>query len=282
MSRVALVKLGERLRDYGMDGCEASLSVSETLALADLIDTIRAAQPTSGLMRAMTADEAAAYKELKQRRYTKLSAQPTSEGEPDRCDCGKSMEACAATEDCSGQSMPATSAGEEAIDAVISRAYNQGCMHIQGDSVAAEGWRVRCNESRAALLAAIEADKAALRDELKRERKQGVCIHCHDHDVAKDHWTRCASHPAHVALAAMRERAEAAERELADQVHFRNHWHDEWRKVCADRDSIAAQLAEANEVLRSIRDNFDHDEDAHRYGTECRCCAAAAALKGSK
>ena len=47
MSRVDLVKLGERLRDYGMDGCEASLSVRETLALADLIDTLRAAQPTS-------------------------------------------------------------------------------------------------------------------------------------------------------------------------------------------------------------------------------------------
>ena len=28
------------------------------------------------------------------------------------------------------------------------------------------------------------------------------------------------------------------------------------------------------DLLRSFKDNFDCDSDAHRYNTECRCCAA--------
>ena len=41
MSRVDLATLGERLRDFGMDECAASLSLSETLAIADLIEKAR-------------------------------------------------------------------------------------------------------------------------------------------------------------------------------------------------------------------------------------------------
>jgi hypothetical protein len=36
------------------------------------------------------------------------------------------------------------------------------------------------------------------------------------------------------------------------------------------------------EALRDIRDNYDHDEDAHKYGTGCRCCIADAALSGKR
>jgi hypothetical protein len=35
-------------------------------------------------------------------------------------------------------------------------------------------------------------------------------------------------------------------------------------------------------VLQEVRDDFDHDEDAHRYGTRCRCCIANDALGGPK
>lgn len=33
-------------------------------------------------------------------------------------------------------------------------------------------------------------------------------------------------------------------------------------------------------LLESFRDGYDCDTDAHKYGTCCRCCAAAAALAG--
>lgn len=32
------------------------------------------------------------------------------------------------------------------------------------------------------------------------------------------------------------------------------------------------------EVLRDVRDNYDCDSDAHKYGTTCRCCAAEEVL----
>lgn len=37
---------------------------------------------------------------------------------------------------------------------------------------------------------------------------------------------------------------------------------------------LLTQLDEAHEALRSIRDNYDCDSDAHKYNTECRCCLA--------
>jgi hypothetical protein len=33
-------------------------------------------------------------------------------------------------------------------------------------------------------------------------------------------------------------------------------------------------------LLEDIRDNYDCDNDAHRYNGHCRCCMAARALKG--
>ncbi len=38
---------------------------------------------------------------------------------------------------------------------------------------------------------------------------------------------------------------------------------------------IADKLADA---LRDIRDNYDHDSDAHKYNTSCRVCTATEAL----
>lgn len=47
-------------------------------------------------------------------------------------------------------------------------------------------------------------------------------------------------------------------------------------------DSLQAKLDRREEALRSIRDNFDCDNDAHKYETECRCCIAREALGEEK
>lgn len=51
---------------------------------------------------------------------------------------------------------------------------------------------------------------------------------------------------------------------------------------CATLDSDHAFLLaiahKHREVLLDIRDNFDCDQDAHKYGTHCRACVARAAL----
>jgi hypothetical protein len=43
---------------------------------------------------------------------------------------------------------------------------------------------------------------------------------------------------------------------------------------------LLAELKAARRLLADFRDNYDCDEDAHTHGTQCRCCAAEAALKG--
>ena len=45
-------------------------------------------------------------------------------------------------------------------------------------------------------------------------------------------------------------------------------------KVCGELLAAKALLARAVDVLRSIRDHWDCDADAHRYGTNCRACWA--------
>ncbi len=34
------------------------------------------------------------------------------------------------------------------------------------------------------------------------------------------------------------------------------------------------------DTLKNIADNYDHDEDGHRYRTGCRCCKARDAIEG--
>ena len=41
---------------------------------------------------------------------------------------------------------------------------------------------------------------------------------------------------------------------------------------------LIAAAPELLEALRDIRDNYDCDEWAHKYGTPCRCCIAAEAI----
>jgi hypothetical protein len=35
-----------------------------------------------------------------------------------------------------------------------------------------------------------------------------------------------------------------------------------------------ARIADLENFIRDIRDNWDCDEDAHQHGTRCRCCEA--------
>ena len=44
---------------------------------------------------------------------------------------------------------------------------------------------------------------------------------------------------------------------------------------CAVLNSLAGRLAKMEDFIRSVRDNFDCDADAHKYGTMCRACEAA-------
>jgi len=56
--------------------------------------------------------------------------------------------------------------------------------------------------------------------------------------------------------------------------------YNAWPGISARLRAAEAEVARLRAVLRNVRDNYDCDEDAHRYGTICRCCDARAALGG--
>jgi hypothetical protein len=58
-----------------------------------------------------------------------------------------------------------------------------------------------------------------------------------------------------------------------------------WETGCdIERELNAAQqrIKRLEEFARTIENDFDHDEDAHRYGTTCRVCDAEDLLKETK
>jgi hypothetical protein len=58
-----------------------------------------------------------------------------------------------------------------------------------------------------------------------------------------------------------------------------------WRtKECYRRNLELAndRIKRLEEFARTIENDFDHDEDAHRYGTTCRVCDAEDLLKETK
>ena len=67
-----------------------------------------------------------------------------------------------------------------------------------------------------------------------------------------------------------------------DRLEWENKGIAEWRDIALEREQqlITSQKQNAllRECLRDIRDNFDCDSDAHKYGTPCRCCSAKEAL----
>ena len=48
--------------------------------------------------------------------------------------------------------------------------------------------------------------------------------------------------------------------------------------LMADYKKLETLKGELVSELKDIRDNYDHDEDAHKYGTRCRACVAAKAI----
>lgn len=42
--------------------------------------------------------------------------------------------------------------------------------------------------------------------------------------------------------------------------------------------SLAARVARMENALRDFADNFDCDQDAHKYGTTCRACTSSEVL----
>lgn len=48
--------------------------------------------------------------------------------------------------------------------------------------------------------------------------------------------------------------------------------------LVAEVERLQGRIAELEEVLEDIRDNYDCDEDAHKYRTPCRACEAKRVL----
>lgn len=49
-----------------------------------------------------------------------------------------------------------------------------------------------------------------------------------------------------------------------------------------ENDALKQRIKRLEEFARTIENDFDHDEDAHRYGTTCRVCDAEDLLKETK
>lgn len=54
------------------------------------------------------------------------------------------------------------------------------------------------------------------------------------------------------------------------------------RRGLEDRQRLAAEVETLRKALENVRDNYDCDDDAHRYGTTCRVCSARAALEATE
>lgn len=76
-------------------------------------------------------------------------------------------------------------------------------------------------------------------------------------------------------------RAAEAERDALRADHKRNleSWSNDLTLCLGERDALRARVERLEGALREVRDGYDCDEDAHRYGTRCRCCIARAALE---
>lgn len=43
--------------------------------------------------------------------------------------------------------------------------------------------------------------------------------------------------------------------------------------------NLCAMFLMLRSFVKTVRDDFDHDEDAHKYNTFCRCCEATKVLR---
>ena len=49
-----------------------------------------------------------------------------------------------------------------------------------------------------------------------------------------------------------------------------------------DRSKACEHIARLRAFAKNVADNYDHDEDAHRYNTPCRVCEAERALRSGE
>ena len=65
-------------------------------------------------------------------------------------------------------------------------------------------------------------------------------------------------------------------------IELENRLRALWDKYDGDRKHYMDRIKRLEEFARTIENDFDHDEDAHRYGTTCRVCDAEDLLKETK
>lgn len=65
----------------------------------------------------------------------------------------------------------------------------------------------------------------------------------------------------------------AAERERDNEIALR---------LMRERDEAIERMRRLEAFARDVASNYDHDQDAHLYGTPCRVCEAEAAMDGPK
>ena len=53
-------------------------------------------------------------------------------------------------------------------------------------------------------------------------------------------------------------------------------------ELLGENRKLKERIKRLEEFARTIENDFDHDEDAHRYGTTCRVCDAEDLLKETK
>lgn len=61
-----------------------------------------------------------------------------------------------------------------------------------------------------------------------------------------------------------------------------NSCNAEWDEASKAIDTLLSLIDKYEKVLKDLSANWDHDNDAHRYGTPCRVCMCEIALDKNK
>ena len=71
----------------------------------------------------------------------------------------------------------------------------------------------------------------------------------------------------------------ALKKERDEAVYHMNYFKGNNLQYAKELADLEARLKTYSKALYDIRDNFDHELDAHKYKTTCRVCLADAALR---
>jgi len=129
---------------------------------------------------------------------------------------------------------------------------------------------VRCNRPRYGFAPAAPPTPPEIGELLQRFRDAAYVAGARG-DLCED--SECSTARAAVEAEysrVVKERDEARR----DNVGYRGVIEELGRKL----DVEVARVAALTEALKTVRDDYDHDSDAHKYDTGCRVCIARAAL----